>query len=563
MPAVEAVGARTEARVGGVPVIETYPLEGKVRVLDVVLDVLSLPKEVNARRFIPKWDSMKASVCWDTPTVHLVRDMALRLAGNVPSRSEGPTGVSKSFAVEVLAALTNRSYLRHNYSKDSDPGDTIGRFVPSDARLAVRFDELLADPNLRDESRDIIDKAKVEDRSLTVYESRQIASLQGISGLEDAKDWKWKNGTLTGSMIYGSIYGADEPNLAPGNVLERENPAQEKRPSLRLVEHEGEIVRPLTPEEQSIMDAGGVVAGVIGLDKAFWYNAAQNPYGIGGGRSEESEARRNRLQDRIVEALTEKEYEEYLRFLILGEQPDILWNNKKYKGEKKVQTEYRDLENIPNAEVFIKWLAAFQSDLQKLTEIGKIGSEKDIKGGSYVYTRRNMERFLDSIKGAQKGLLDTTELFRTGKIVHNTNWHDLVMEAIDQEYLKGMYQEDQEIIRELIKASGIEDQLGPSANNPAVPAWVKKAQAKGIQVEDKQGMWAISRLSMSQVPTIDLSEIEQDAGIEGYTFESDGDNISVSRPIRSILELFPKTDDSQEDYAQVESSDSETLEART
>ena len=40
----------------------------------------------------------------------------------------------------------------------------------------------------------------------------------------------------------------------------------EKRPSLRLVEHEGEVIRPLTAEEQAIIANGGVIAGVIGLD---------------------------------------------------------------------------------------------------------------------------------------------------------------------------------------------------------------------------------------------------------------------------------------------------------
>ena len=103
-------------------------------------------------------------------------------------------------------------------------------------------------------------------------------------------------------MAYGSVFGADEPNMAPGNVIERENSAVEKRPQLRLVEHEGEIVRSLTAEEQAVVDSGGIVPGVIGLDSKFWYVAAHNPYGIGGGRFEESEARRNRLQDRVVES---------------------------------------------------------------------------------------------------------------------------------------------------------------------------------------------------------------------------------------------------------------------
>lgn len=515
-----------------VPVIQLYPEAGKIRVLDAVLDVLPQPDDAKAARFIPSWEAMKGSVCWDGPTVQLIRDMAIRLSGDIPSRSEGPTGVSKSFAVEVLAAMTNRSFLRHNYSKDSDPGDTIGRFVPSDQKLAVRFEELLADSDLSPDNMELVVKAKAENRSLTMYESKKIAAQLGIGELEEDTQWRWHNGTLAGAMMYGSVYGADEPNLAPGNVVERENSILEKRPKLRIVEHDGEIIRQLTPEEQSIIDCGGNVPGVIGLDTAFWYVAAQNPYGIGGGRIEESEARRNRLQDRIVEALTAKEYEEYLRFLILGEQPDVTWHNKTYKGERDVQTPHRDLEEIPNVEIVLTWLAQFQTDLQNLADRGQIGSEKDIRGGSYVYSRRNIERFLDTLKGAQGALLDTRELFAEGTLSANTNWHDLFMEALRQEYLAGMYREDAETVQDLIKASGVTDRLGASANNPVMPNWVDKAQNEGINVEEKAGEWILRKAG------VELEEIMVVAAEDGFVAQESEDTISLQRPLRGVLELF-------------------------
>ena len=519
------------------PVIEAYPEQGKVRVLDVVLEVLPLPDDPLAKRFVPSWEAMKSSVCWDTPTVRLIRDMAVRLAGGIPTRSEGPTGVSKSFAVEVLAALTHRSYLRHNYSRDSDPGDTIGRFVPSDQKLAVRFQEILADKDLDPKSRQIIEKAEDENRPLTPYESRLVARNMHISGLDDNAQWRWQNGTLTGSMEYGSVYGADEVNLAPGNVVERENSALEKRPKLRIVEHGGEVIRQLTPEEKSIIDGGGVIPGVIGLNDAFWYVAAQNPWGIGGGRIEESEARRNRLQDRIVEALTPKEYEEYLRFLIKGEQPNITWNNRTYRGETNVSTEYRDLEAIPNVEVVINWLANFQHDLQALVTAGRIGDEKDIKGGSYVYSRRNMERFLDSLIGTQAALLDTTALFNSGNLVFNTNWRDIFDEALYQEYLAGMYEADASVVEDLIKASGIRDQLGQSANSQSLPAWAEKAKQNGIQVELRPGEWVLRRASVAEELGGFVTGLLAEAQADGYELEESSNEVFLKRPLRGILGL--------------------------
>ncbi len=531
-----------------IPVISLHPDEGKVRILDTVLEVMPLPEDPLARRFIPGWDAMKSSVCWDGPTVQLIRDMAIRLQGGIPSRSEGPTGVSKSFAVEVLAALTNRGYLRHNYSKDSDPGDTIGRFIPADTKIAVRFEELLADPDIDSESKALIEKARSENRPLTPYESRKVAKNLGFDGLEDDAQWRWQNGTLTGSMTYGSVYGADEPNLAPGNVLERENSALEKRPKLRLVEHNGEVIRELSPEEQSIIDSGGVIPGVIGLNNQFWYTAAQNPWGIGGGRTEESEARRNRLQDRIVEALTSSEYEEYLKFLIRGKQPDITWGNRLYKGDTDTPTAYREFENIPNVDVIILWLAEFQSDLQSLAAKGNIGTEKDIKGGSYVYTRRNIERFLDTLKGAKEALIDTEELFKSGQLVLNTNWHDLFMEAVRQEYLSGMYKEDAEVVKDLIKASGVEDMLGESINNPSQPSWVDNARKHGLTVALQSGEWVLSRASIQQLEdhTI-LESLLSEAASDGYTAKNVnvGEDLRVRKPLRGILQVYSslKTDE--------------------
>lgn len=530
---------------GKLDVVEFYPEQKKVRVLDVVVDICDLPADISARRFIPKWESLRDNVCWDTPSALLIRDMIIRLAGGIPSRSEGPTGVSKSFSINVLAALTGRNFIRQNYSKDSDPGDTVGRFVPSEGKIAVSFTELLANPKLHEQSKEIIERAKEQNRSLTVYESKLIAKNEGLSGLGDDHQWRWQNGSLVAAMIKdygGSVYNADEPNLAPGNVTERENPALEKRPTFRISEHEGEVIRPLTPEENDIIEKGGRIAGIVGLSDKYWYSAAQNPWGIGGGRVEESEARRNRLQDRIVEPLTTNEYEEYLSYLIHGNQPDIHWKNRTYKGEKNIKTNYRDLENVPNIDVIIKTIAEFQTDLQDLTTSGKIGAMKDIKGGSYVFTRRNMERFLDTIKASQRSLLDLDSLTKTGKLTYNTSWHDLIMEGIYQEYLAGMYREDQVIVEKILEATGIENFLGVSQNNPKAPAWIIELRKKGIQVEEGQGEWTLSATSLMQAQ-VDLTAFREQLEAQGYKLPKNRDTLSqdikIKAPLRTnFVKLF-------------------------
>ncbi len=529
---------------GEVPTIEFYQEQGQVRVLDVMLEVLPMPDDPMAARFIPKWDLMRNQTCFDEPTLMLLRDMAIALTTQESLRLEGPPGVSKSFGAELICALTNRNFIRHNYSRDSEIGDTIGKFIPADPSISVRLDELLADSDVqaKPDIRTIVELAIEQSRPLSRIESKKIASALGIQGLEDDKAWMWKNGTLTGSMIYGATYLADERNLAPSNVTERENPATEgRRSTMRLVEHEGEIIRPLTPDEQDIIDGGGIIPGVFGLNEQYWFLTAQNPHGIGGGRTEESSASRNRQRDRIVESLKPQDYENYIRFLITGRQPDMVLFNRRYKGETVAHPIFEDLQSMPNVEIFIKWLAKFHTDLDKLAQEGSIGSEKDMKGGSYVYTRRNIDRLLSTIRGLQKGgLLDVDELFQKGKLKTTESMHDIVWEAIRAEYLDSMYQIDREAVEKVIEATGIMDRLGPSINNPVPPEWVSRARNSGLQVTQAQGGWRLSRLELRSLGLDIDSIINNDADLVYDDDEDDGDSFIITQKIGDTYDLYKK-----------------------
>lgn len=551
----------------------------KVRILDVALDVFPMPTDENgnidsiAARFIPSWEKFKDSTVWDMPTLLLLRDMAIKLNGGVASRITGPTGVSKSFCAEVLCALTNRSYYRHNFSRDSDVGDIIGRFVPKEEKLQIRFDELLQIPDLKDESIKIIEKARAQTRSLTILEQKLIARYEGFNDLANVNDseWTWKNGPLTGAMMYseGVVFNPDEMNLAPPNVRERQNSIQERHPTLRMVEHEGEIIRELTKEEQDIIDHGGIIPGVTGLGRRFWYVVTENPWGIGGGRTEPSEAELNRLQNRVVPAIGQEEYYQFLNYNIAGDQPDIKYLDRVWKGAKDLNTEFRkskrrkpaenkpqdlqavltrietklgepavqDFEDIPNLEIVNKWLSKFQNDLANLVAKGKIGSEKDLKGGSYIYTRRNLVRFLDTMRSAHETLIDVNHLFKTGELRYNESWRDIFWEGLNQEYLSDMYQADRDAVMKVVEASGILDYLGPSQNIHQLPNWAKRAQNQGLNVEEGNGKWKISKIDLTNFQ-IDLSALQADVLAGDYTVEDSGDVITITRKLKGILELW-------------------------
>jgi hypothetical protein len=107
------------------------------------------------------------------------------------------------------------------------------------------------------------------------------------------------------------------------------------------------------------------------------------------------------------------------------------------------------------------------------------------------------------------------------------------MEALYQEYLSGMYREDQVIVKALLEASGIEDRLGPSLNTKTLPAWVKRAQKEGIEVMEGNGEWIIKKTDIRSTGA--MVQIVQS---EGYTISENGDTITAQRPLRSVMEIF-------------------------
>lgn len=545
--------SQAERLAGGIPVIEFLPEMGKVRVLDVLLDVFPLSADPMANRFIPPWENIRDGTCWDEPTVRLLRDLAIGFQSTTFMRLEGPPGTSKSHIARAICALTNRNFIEYSNSHDTEIGDQLGRFIPSDHTIETSFLELLKNLDEKTQSKEyqIVKIAEQESRPLTILESKIIAKALGISGLEDDSTWMWHNGPHTGSMLYGSTKVDDEANQAPQGVMEGLNSSMDgKKSRIRIDGHKGEQIRPLTAKEEQIKAAGGFIPGVFGLHERYFYIATQNPWGIGGGRFEESPARRNRLRDRIVEALSAKDYEDYIRYLIAGNQPDITFNNKTYRGEKNIKTDYRSLEKMPNTEIFIQWLARFHTDLITLTEEGKIGTERDLKGGSYEYTRRNINRVFDTILDLPKSLLDVDRLHREGVITTTLNWHDIVMEGIIQEYLCGMYKEDRIAIEKAIEASGIFEHLGESINNPKPPAWVSKARNKGLIVDRTQGGWMLRRTQMQELQ-IDLSSLNDERTItEDYEInDNESDTIILTRKMKSICDTFPSP--SQESYTPI------------
>lgn len=499
------LGLETEHPKSGVPVLEFHyntddqgverrELGGKVRILDVVVDVLPLPDDPIARRYIPDWEQLSKEIVLGTKQVQLLRDLAFKMQAGVHTRVEGVPGASKTQSLEILAAITHHSYIDHYHSKDEQVGNIIGKFVPNTGTDSdVRYEELLALPNVPTEAKQIINDAASHQRPMTKIESMQVAKLLGFDGLDDKKAWKWKNGPLTGAMAYGAIYAAEERNLSPGSVIERQNSVIGKHPRLRIDEHEGELIRELSPEEQQIVEDGGAIPGIIGLNDQFWYVAAQNPYGIGGGRTEESTAARNRLSDVVVGALDETDYEEFLRFQITGDQPDVVYQGHRFSGEKDLPTAYRHLESMPNVDEVITFLAKFQAGLQIEVEKGTIGLTKDEEGGSYFWSYRNLSRFLDQLDAAQGSVLDLDELFGSGELVTSRNWRPIFEEALRQEYLLGMTVQDREkVIKTMIEPTGILDMLG-QAHIPDMPANLKAMQAAGIKVvfDQKTGQWSI------------------------------------------------------------------------
>lgn len=126
--------------------------------------------------------------CLDQATAESLYHVAEAVALAEPCLLEGPTSASKTSVILYLAALLRQPVARLNLSAQTDTGELIGRYTPSE------------------------------------------------------EGWRWSDGLVVEALSRGWWLILDELNLAEPQVLERLNSLLERSPSLTLSERDGRLI---------------------------------------------------------------------------------------------------------------------------------------------------------------------------------------------------------------------------------------------------------------------------------------------------------------------------------
>lgn len=141
------------------------------------------------RKYVPQ-AARFAGLCFDQPFVETLHAVLTGTRHAMPVALEGETAASKTTAVLYLAHLLKQAVIRLNLNGQTDAGELVGRFIPSD------------------------------------------------------HGWKFQEGSLPLAMRRGYWLLLDEMNLAEPQVLERLNCAIEATPTLVLSEGHGTVFGP-------------------------------------------------------------------------------------------------------------------------------------------------------------------------------------------------------------------------------------------------------------------------------------------------------------------------------
>jgi hypothetical protein len=347
-----------------------------------------------------------AHFCFDQAFAATLRAVCVGAAHDLPVALEGETAAAKTSAIQYLAHVAGHPLIRVNLNGQTDAGELVGRYVPSNPLDGVDVSELLGQHGgLTDLSRGILERAAAEDRRLTRVEQMMLAGKDRLP----ATGWRFQEGALPLAMRHGWWILFDEINLAEPQILERLNPALERPRTLVLTEGDGTSFGP---------------GGDVEVSPAFRIFATLNPAEYS-GRSVLSPAFRDRWSVwHNAASATETEYLALIRCAVLGEQPVVTIRGRRYQaaGSEPV---FPGIAGIPESGTLMRNLAVFHASLEKSagSQNGQSGIGRS-RRERYTFTRRTLLSMLEMshrmiAAGAEPTaavIREAIDIFYTGRI---------------------------------------------------------------------------------------------------------------------------------------------------
>lgn len=407
--------------VEGKPQTPIEKTETHLRILDLEIPLSKTPHESQWR--IPG-DAQFAHLCIDKPLLETLRAVSLGVLYGMPVALEGETAASKTSAVLYLAHLLEQPIVRLNLSGHTDAAELVGRYVPADGAAMINWSELTFDkPWLSAPSRKTLQIASSEKRPLSHTERLAIIGREQFA----VNGWRFQEGYLPQAMRSGWWLLLDEMNLAETQVLERLNCALENPPGLVLTEGSGTVFGE---------------NGDVPVHKSFRMLATMNPSDYA-GRAVLSQAFADRWGVwHQAAGPGEREIEQMLRFLVLGEHPRVVIAGRAYKAPNSAPV-YSELQAIPKVEGLLQRVAVFHHSIFRAS--GGAGSTPSIG-------RLQKERYSFSRRILLNLLRYMCEKIRAGAPAEEV----LISEAIQVLYLARMRDDaDRRAVNNMLRAGGL------------------------------------------------------------------------------------------------------------
>lgn len=330
--------------------------EAELRVADVVLSRRGATGSgLAADKDLVPPPELFVHYCLDQRTAETLVHVATSVALGEPCLLEGETSTSKTSSILYLAALLGQPVVRLNLNGQTDTGELVGRYVPSERTT--------------------------DDLGRAVH------------------PWRWQPGLVVQAMVAGWWVVLDEVNLAEPQILERLNSLLERQPTLVLSEHDNSVYgtaeRPVHPD--------------------FRLFATMNPAEYT-GRTELSPAYRDRwLGYRFTPSPGEGEYLAMLRLLVYGVQPELAIQGARYAGAEQ-PAPLGELARFSALGSFLPALARFHAALEHASRregadgqgLGRHRRER------YVFTRRSLIGLLEYVSRHAEGEGDLERVLRRG-----------------------------------------------------------------------------------------------------------------------------------------------------
>lgn len=421
------------------PPVERDELAGKVYILET-----EIPFNPVGGESVPKAERFRHFTL-DQRTLETLEKIATAVELKEPCLLEGETSTSKTSSIEYLAMMSNNEVARFNLNGQTDTSELVGKFVPNDGQLQIKFEDLLhTTETLSQPSQEIIQRAQAEKRALTLIESQQIAQAEHLK----IADWRWQDGIDVQAKKKGQWLILDEINLAEAQILERLNSQLESNPSITLTENGGTVVRRLNEEEMELYHQGKL-PGVEPLHPNFRIFGTMNPAEYS-GRQPMSPAYKDRWTSyKFVIPPSAKDYSDMLSLMIYGKQPSISIRGTQYESPK-IQGMFPVLEKIPGFIGFILKITKFQEAIEKLAKNREIGKGKK---EPYIFTRRGLIEFLTYLEN--KSIIDRKTKSSTSIA---TDPKKVILRAIQYYYLdKISNPEDLKKVKDQLDMIGISE----------------------------------------------------------------------------------------------------------